>query len=96
MNGPSPVLLFCARIAMRDRQIGEEPWDAGIENGHVFSAGLVSERRRQPTFAQTAGAGYEQIAPLGDPIAGGELEEQGAVEPARDLIVDVLDAGLMT
>lgn len=40
--------------------------------------------------------GQEQIAALGDPVACRELEEQRAVEPARALIVDVLDAGRMT
>ena len=40
--------------------------------------------------------GYQQIAPLSDPIASRELEEQRAVEAARRLIVDVLDAGGVT
>ena len=80
---------------MRDRQIGEQPGNAGIEDGDVLPASLVSERAGQPAFAQAAGAGDEQIASLGDPIAGGELEEQRPVEPARDLIIDVLDAGVM-
>jgi hypothetical protein len=56
----------------------------------------VAERAGEPTFAQAARPGYEQIAALGDPIASGELEEERAVEPARALIVDVLDAGRMT
>jgi len=85
-----------ARVAVRDGEIGEQPGNAGVENGDVFSARLVAERAGEPTLAQPAGAGYEQIAALGDPVAGGELEEQGAIEPARALIVDVLDAGGMT
>ena len=56
----------------------------------------MAERAGEPTFAQAARPGYEQIAALGDPIASGELEEERAVEPARALIVDVLDAGRMT
>jgi len=32
----------------------------------------------------------------GDSFAGGELEERGAIETARDLKIDVLDAGGMT
>ena len=43
----------------------------------------------------TARPRHEEIAPLGDPITGRELEEQRAVEAARSLIVDVLDAGRM-
>ena len=41
-------------------------------------------------------ADNEQIAAFGDPVASGELEEQRAVESARALIVDVLDAGWVT
>ena len=33
-----------ARVAVGDGQIGEEPGHAGVENGHVLSAGLVAER----------------------------------------------------
>ena len=61
--------------AMGDRQIGEEPGHAGVENRHVFPAGLVPERAGEPAFAQTAGPGDEQIAAFGDPVAGGEFEE---------------------
>ena len=46
-------------------------------------------------MSPTRSARQQQIAVLGDPVAGGELEEQRAVEPAGDLIVDVLDAGRM-
>ena len=59
---------------------------AGVENGHVFSARLVAERAGEPTLAQAARPGQEQIAALGDPVASGELEEERAVEPTRDLI----------
>ena len=55
----------------------------------------MAERAGKPAFSQAARAGDQQITALGDPIAGGELEEQSAVEPARTLIVDVLDAGGM-
>jgi hypothetical protein len=40
----------------------------------------------EPTLAQAAHPGQEQIAALGDPVASGELEEKRAVEPMRDLI----------
>jgi len=58
---------------MGDGEIGGESAGAGEENGEVFSA-------------QAARPGQEQIAALGDPVASGELEEERAVEPARDLI----------
>ena len=37
-----------------------------------------------------------KFAALSDPVAGRELEEQGAVETARAAIIDILDAGRMT
>jgi len=82
-----------ARVAVRDSQVGEQPGNAGVENGYVFSARLVAERASQPTLAQAGRPRHEEIAALGDPIAGRELEEQRAVEAARCLIIDVLDAG---
>src|SRR5208283_2417185 len=85
-----------ARIAVRDGEIGEEPGHAGVENGEVLSARLVAKGAGEPTFAQAARPGYEQIAALGDPVTSGELEEERAVEPAGTLIVDVLDAGRVT
>src|SRR5208282_6618838 len=85
-----------ARIAVSDGEIGEEPGHAGVENGEVLSARLVAEGASEPTLAQAARPGQEQIAALGDPVTGGELEEERAVEPARTLIVDVLDAGRVT
>ncbi|CAN2536363.1 hypothetical+protein [Methylocapsa aurea] len=51
--------------------------------------------RRRANFAEAARPGDQQIAPFGDPVAGGELQEQSPVEPACALIVHILDAGRM-
>jgi hypothetical protein len=81
------------RVAVGDGQVCEQPGNAGVEDGYVFSTRLVAERARQPTLAQAARPRYEEITPLGDPITDRELEEQRAVEAAKCLIIDVLDAG---
>jgi hypothetical protein len=78
-----------------DGEIGEEPGHTGVGNAEVLSTGLVAERAGELALAQAARPRQQQIAALGDPVAGGELEEERAVEPARTLIVDVLDAGGM-
>src|SRR5271156_3586840 len=85
-----------AGVAVGDGEIGEEPGHAGIEDGEVFSARLVAKGAGEPTLAQAARPGDEQTAALGDPVAGGELEEQRAVKPAVTLIVDVFDGGRVT
>ena len=71
-----------ARIPVGQCEVSEEPWHAYIENRYVLPAGLLPKRASQPAFAKSGGAGDEEIAPLGDPIAGPEFEEQGAVEAA--------------
>ncbi len=80
-------------VTMRDRQIGEQPRHAIVEDGHILSAGFLAERAGEPTLSQTCGAGDQQIAAFGDPVAGGEFEEQSAVEPARVLVIDIFDGG---
>jgi len=96
---------FCARdraqkpgvtsIAMGDRQIGEQPRHAVVEDGYILPAGFLAERAGEPTLSQPARSGDEQVAALVDPVAGGEFEEQGAIEPARAVVIDILDAGRM-
>ena len=66
-------------------QVGEQPGHAGVENGDVFPARFVAARAGEPALAEAACSGDEQVAAFGDPVAGGQLEEEGAVEPARDL-----------
>src|ERR687890_431757 len=53
-------------------------------------AGLLWEQRLGSPIVE-----HEQVAPGADPVAGGELQEQGAVESAMRAVVDVLDAGGM-
>jgi hypothetical protein len=60
-------------------------------HGVTISAGFLRQRARQPRFADAAGPGDQKIAVLGNPTAGGELLEQGFVEPARRAVVDILD-----
>ena len=60
---------------------------AGVENGDVFSARLVAERAGEPTLAQAARPGQEQITALGDPVASGELEEErGRSQEGSDIL----------
>ena len=47
------------------------------------------------TLADAGWANDDQILVLIDPIAGGEPNKQGLVEPARGLHVDVLDDGVL-
>ena len=53
----------------------------------------MSQRAGQPTLSDAAGAGDDEVAPGPDPVAGGELEEQRAVEATMAAVVDILDAG---
>ena len=88
-------MLGVASVAAGEREGGEQPRHAVIEDGQVLPAGLLAEGAGEPAFADAAGAGDQQITPRADPVAVGELEEQRAIEPAGSAEVDILDAGLM-
>ncbi len=66
-----------------------------IDDGAIVAAGLLANGASEPTFADARWADQGQIVVGVDPLAFGELLEQGAVEPARGAIVDVFDAGLL-
>jgi hypothetical protein len=69
---------------------------AAAKHGEVFAAGLLAERAGKPTFADAGFAGDQNVAPLANEVAACELEEQGAIEVARDVIIDILDARVLT
>src|SRR5262249_41061601 len=87
--------LRVSSVAASESESHEQSRHAVIEDGEVLAAGLVTERAGEPAFADAARAGDQQIAPFTDEVAGGELEEQGAIEAACGVIIDVLDAGVV-
>ena len=80
-----------ASVAAGERQRLEQPRHALVEDGAVVAAGLVPEGAGDPGFADAGRAGDQQILVAVDPIAGGELLEQGAVEAAGGAQIDILD-----
>ena len=60
----------------------------------ILTAGHLSEGAGEPALADATRADDQQIAFVGNPLAGGELLEQGAVETSGGAIVDVLNRGL--
>src|SRR5262249_41689410 len=87
--------LGVSSVAAGECEGHEQSRHAVIEDGEVLAAGLVTERAGEPAFADAARAGDQQIAPFADEVAGGELEEQGAIEAACGVIIDVLDTGVV-
>ena len=64
-----------------------------IGDGEILSAGFLPERAGEPALANPAQAGDQQIMFGADPLAAGELEEEGAIEAAGGAVIDVLDGG---
>src|ERR1700751_4664852 len=81
---------------MSQRQIGEEAWDALVEDRPVVAARLVAESTSKPRFAHTSWPFNDQILRDVDPVALGEFVEQGAIEAARRPVIDVLYRRLVT
>ena len=74
-------------------EIGEQARGALVEHREALAAGLVAEGASQPRLADTGRADDDQMMMVADPLAGGELVEQSAVEAAVGAEVDVLDDG---
>ena len=77
----------------RERQRGEQPWNAMVEHGEVFFAGDVPQSAGEPTFTDAARAGDNQVTTHADPFAGSEFAEERPVETAGSPIVNVFDGG---
>ena len=84
-----------AAVAAGQREIGEQLGDALIEDRAVVAAGLVAEGTGKPAFADAGRPAQDQIVVRVDPLAGGELVEQRAIEAARGSVIDVLDDGMV-
>lgn len=86
---------WMATVAAGQRELGEQPGDALIENSVVVAAGLVGERAGEPAFADAGRALDDQVLCGGDPVTGDQPLEQRAVQSAGAAVVDVLDGGAL-
>ena len=84
-----------ASVASGERQILAELRPAMIEDGSIVAAGFLADGAGQPAFADAGWADQGQIVVGVDPVALGELLEQGAIETTGGAIVDVFDARLL-
>jgi len=103
LNGPSlRRQLDCGRFAANLNEIAqrvltdaEEAAGPFVQHGETLSARLMAKSASQPRLADTGRADDDQMVMIAQPLAGGELVEQGAVEAAGRVQVDVLhDGGL--
>ena len=72
-------------------QLGKQPWGSSIEHGQALAAGLVAQCAGQPRLPDAGWAADDQVLAGADPLAGGELLEQRAIEAAWRAIIGVLD-----
>jgi len=80
-------------VAAGECQSLEQPRHALVENGAAVAARLVPEGTGDPALADAGRAADQQIVMAVDPIAGGELLEERAIEAADGAQIDVLDDG---
>jgi len=84
-----------AAVATGQRQCFEQAGQPMIGDRAVVPAGLVPEGASNPGFADPGRADDQQVLLAVDPIPGGELLEQRAIEAAGRPKVDVLDDRLL-
>jgi hypothetical protein len=81
-----------AAVASGERQVFAELRPAMIEDGSIVATGLLAHGAGEPALADAGRTDQGEIVVGVDPIALGELLEQGAIEPTGGAIVDVFDA----
>ena len=84
-----------ATVASRERHVLAELRPAVIEHGPIVAAGFMADGASQPAFADAGWADQGQIVVGVDPIALGELLEQGAIKTSGGAVVGVFDACLV-
>ena len=84
-----------APVASCERHVLAELWPAMIEDGSIVAAGFLANGASQPAFPDAGWADQGQIVVGVDPVALGELLEQGAIKTSGGAIVDVFDARLL-
>ena len=82
-----------AAVAAGERQCLEQPRNPMVEDRTIVATSLVAERAGDPSLADPGRADDQQVMLAVDPVAGGELGEEGAVEASRGPQIDVLDDG---
>ena len=78
-------------VAPGEGEFVEEAGDAVVAGGDAEAAGLVAERTGEIGFSRSRRAGDKHGLAVPDPLPGGEAEDEGSVQPARSLEVEVFD-----
>ena len=73
----------------------EQPRGAMVGDRAIVAASFLADGASEPAFPDAGWADQGQIVVGVDPVALGELLEQGAIETTGGPIVDVFDARLL-
>jgi hypothetical protein len=82
-------------VASGESKIGEQFWNAAVENGPVVAACFVAKRAGKLAFAGSCFADDGKVVVGLEPIAFAKLVEQRPVETAGAAVIDILKTGLM-
>ena len=78
---------------MGEAQFLEQARGAQIAGGEALAAGLLCQCARQPGFPDAGRAEDQAVQSLAEPLAGGQLGDEAAIQTARRGVVEVLQAG---
>ena len=81
-------------VAPGEGELVEETGEAEVAGGDAVSAGVVAESASEIRLAGSGGTCDQDGLAVEDPLTGGEAEDEGAVEAAGGLEVEVLDGGV--
>src|SRR4030088_3169022 len=82
-----------AALTARLDEVAEQAAGPLVEHREALAACLVTKGASQPRFADAGRANDHQVMMIAHPLAGGEPLEQGTVEAAWCMQINVLDDG---
>jgi len=85
--------LHIAAIVFGERKLLEEPGETEGEHRPAVTAGLRSQRAREPGFADACGPGEQHVMPIASPRTRGQAAPQRLIQPAWVALVDSLNTG---
>jgi len=71
----------------------EEAGHPFVNHGDALTAGRLRQGAAEPGLSDPTGAGDDQVAPVGDPLAGKQALEQCLIEAAPRTVINIFRAG---
>ncbi len=91
--GEGGELLGETAVAVRQGEVLQEPRQAVVGDGEAEATGGLGQGAADPRFADPGRTDDQTVQMIAQPLAGGQVLDQGLVQTARGAVVEIFQAG---